>query len=141
VHRVIAILLLCTISAPALAEPGATDALNAFRAKERRAPVTVSPTLEKAARRHADDMAANGFFSHSGSDGSSVGDRVRAQGYGYCLVAENIAKGQKSLARVMESWANSRGHRKNMLHRDVTEFALVRGRGDIWVMVLARPGC
>jgi uncharacterized protein YkwD len=79
------------------------------------------------------------YFDHTGSDGSTIGDRLNAQGY--CFAAENIAKGQSSLDEVMESWANSSGHRKNMVHKKVTEFALARADGNIWVMVLGRPGC
>ncbi len=69
------------------------------------------------------------------------GQLYTAQGYGFCFAAENIAKGQTSLKEVMQSWANSSGHRKNMAHRKVTEFALARANGNIWVMVLGTPGC
>ena len=123
------------------ADPAATAALNAFRSEQGRSPVALSRPLQRAAEAHAQDMARRGFFSHSGSSGSSVGDRVRAQGYGFCFVAENIAKGQKSLAQVMQSWAGSQGHRRNMADRRATEFALARAKGNVWVMVLAAPGC
>lgn len=119
----------------------ATAGLNGFRAQHGLAPLRYSTALEQAARTHARDMRRNGFFAHRGSDGSGVDDRLDAVGYGWCRAAENIAKGQPSLPMVMASWRESRGHRKNMLHRDVTEFALVRETGNIWVMVLARPGC
>ena len=39
-------------------------------------------------------MVANGFFSHTGANGSSVGDRLNAVAYGWASVAENIAAGQ-----------------------------------------------
>lgn len=119
----------------------ATAGLNALRAQHGLAPLSYSRKLEKAARRHARDMARGGFFSHQGSDGSRIGDRVRAARYRWCAAAENIAKGQPSLTKVLTSWAQSPGHRRNMLHPEVTEFALVREEGNIWVMVLARPGC
>lgn len=35
----------------------------------------------------------------------------------------------------------SPGHRRNILDGEVTEFGLVRGPGDLWVMVLGRAGC
>ncbi|KPD12252.1 CAP domain-containing protein [Phaeobacter sp. 11ANDIMAR09] len=115
--------------------------LNGLRAQHGLPPLGWSPRLEKAAWAHAKDMLRRGFFSHQGSNGSRVGDRVRKQGYSWCVVSENIAKGQPSLPTVMNSWRQSPGHRKNMLHREVREFALVRAQGNIWVMVLARPGC
>lgn len=118
-----------------------TRALNAYRAENARAPLAYSMTLQSAAEAHAQDMAARGFFDHRGSDGSDVGARVSRQGYGWCFVAENIAKGQPSLADVMQAWAGSQGHRRNMLSRQAQEFALVEVPGRIWVMVLAAPGC
>jgi uncharacterized protein YkwD len=127
-------------TAPA-ADPTKTAVLNQFRAENARAALAYSDRLEEAAARHASDMASARFFSHDGSDGSTVGDRVRATGYGWCVVAENIAQGQPDLTEVMEAWAASPGHRRNMLSREVTDFALVEGPGYIWVMVLARPGC
>jgi len=115
--------------------------LNELRAQHGLAPLGWSDKLEKAARRHARDMHRRVFFSHQGSNGSRIGDRVRKLGYRWCAVAENIAKGQPSLPSVMRSWRGSPGHRKNLLHGQVSEFALVRAEGNIWVMVLARPGC
>lgn len=47
--------------------------------------------LFAAAAGHAKDMVARSFFSHTGSSGSSVADRVSAAGYAWSTVAENIA--------------------------------------------------
>ena len=137
------VLALLLLAAPAAADPvpGASDAVNAYRAAAGLAPAAPSEHLTVAAEMHARDMAQNGFFSHKGSNGSSSGDRARATGYRYCVVAENIAKGQRSLAEVMQGWANSPGHRANLLHPRITEFGLVRQTGDIWVLVLGTPGC
>ena len=133
------------ISTPVLAADVNRDdavlGVNALRAQNGLAPLVYSRRLEKAARRHARDMVLHGFFSHQGSDGSRIGERLRRVGYGWCAAAENIAKGQPSLPLVMQAWRQSPGHRRNLLHRGVSEFALVREEGNIWVMVLARPGC
>ena len=119
----------------------AMNRINVARAKKGRGPLRVSDKLTQAAARHARDMAEKRYFSHTGSDGSEVGDRVNGEGYGYCLVAENIAKGQGNLIDAMRGWMNSRGHRRNILQKRATEFGLVRGADNIWVMVLGRPGC
>jgi uncharacterized protein YkwD len=115
--------------------------LNGLRAEQGLGPVTAEPRLEEAAKAHALDMARNGFFSHEGSNGSDSMARVRAQGYDACAVAENIARGQKTLTEVLGDWAKSPGHRANMLNDKVTDYGLVRGPGDIWVLVLGRDGC
>lgn len=125
----------------AASDPAATQALNTYRAENGRAPLAYSSVLQTAAEAHAQDMAARVFFDHRGSDGTDVGMRVAQQGYGWCFVAENIAKGQASLGEVMQAWAASQGHRRNMLARQAQEFALVEAPGRIWVMVLAAPGC
>lgn len=147
IMRPVACLSICLLLwvAPVFAAGPDRDAaaagLNALRAQHGLAPLSYSRKLEKAARRHAKDMLRGGIFSHQGSDGSRIGDRVRDTGYRWCAAAENIAKGQPNLATVMASWTESHGHRRNMLHQKVSEFALVREEGNIWVMVLARPGC
>ncbi len=115
--------------------------LNGIRAEQGLGPLAPSARLEEAAMAHALDMAQNGFFDHEGSDGSDVGARLDRTGYGWCAVAENIAKGPDTPVEAMGLWVQSPPHRRNMLHADVTEYGLVRAPGNIWVLVLARDGC
>lgn len=138
--------LLATPMTPAQAQ--ATDFgqaslgwVNAERARNGRGAVALSPKLTRAAAAHAGDMAKNGYFSHTGANGSSIGDRVRRQKYRFCFVTENIAKGQDTLDEVLRDWMASPEHRRNMLHESAVEFGLVRGPGQLWVMVLGRSGC
>lgn len=126
---------------PVLAAADIGPILNELRAQKGLVPLSASAKLTTAARKHAQDMARRGFFSHEGSNGSSVGDRVRRQGGGFCFVAENIAKGQGSLQEVVADWMASAGHRKNMLNRKAAEYGLARASGNIWVLVLGRSGC
>lgn len=69
-----------------------------------------SPKLQQAAQKHADDMAANKFFSHTGSDGSDVNARNLAVGYQGTAVAENLAGGAGSPQAIVQAWMNSQGH-------------------------------
>lgn len=127
---------------PALAPSSdVADLLNVRRAENGLPPLSPSAKLSVAAQVHVQDMAKNGFFSHTGSDNSSVGDRVRAQGYNFCFVAENIAQGQKTAAETMQSWMDSPGHRQNNLSPKATEYGAARGAGDYWVLVFGRSGC
>lgn len=121
-------------------ETGIGAALNQVRATKGLAAVQPDRALQAAAERHGQDMAASGFFSHSGSDGSGVSERVKTQGYGFCFVAENLAKGSLSASDVIALWQSSKGHRQNMLDRRATEFGAARV-GVLWVLVLGRPGC
>ena len=132
--------------AAAIAEPvGGLSAslapeVNAFRAANGQAPLSADGRLARAAQSHANDMQAKNYFSHTGQDGSSVGDRVKRQGYGFCFVAENIANGQKGALRALAGWQNSEGHRKNLLSRNATQFGMAQA-GEYWVLVLGKPGC
>lgn len=50
--------------------------------------------LRSAAFGHAEDMAVNDFFDHTGSGNTTVGTRATAAGYQWTTVGENIAAGQ-----------------------------------------------
>ena len=100
------------------------------------------PMLTRTAQAHADDMMRNGYFSHTGQNGSKVRDRSRAQGYAGCFWAENIAYGNLSEAVVFQRWMESRGHRRNMMHRMAAHYGLARagsGQNTFWVLVFGAP--
>ncbi|MFZ7093158.1 CAP domain-containing protein [Primorskyibacter sp. 2E233] len=139
-YKLIAFLICLTLPIGASAQQ-ATQMLNGLRAEQGLGPVKPSSKLEQAAMAHARDMARKGFFAHVGSDGSRPMQRAKRKGYRPCMIAENIAKGQRSLTEVMGGWAKSSGHRKNMLLPQIKEYGLVRYEGDIWVMVLGSTSC
>ena len=80
------------------------------------APLQQDDRLMRAAQRHADDMARNDFTSHTGSDGSSGGDRLTREGYRWSRWGENIAWGYTSPEAVVQAWMDSAGHRANILN-------------------------
>ena len=53
---------------------------------------------------HSADQAANGFYDHTGSDGSDIGDRVRRAGYEFSSCAENIHNIPHGVPEVFEGW-------------------------------------
>lgn len=112
--------------------------ITAERAQAGTSTVIQHPALQAAAQFHADDLARRGGLSHTGSDGSSVTDRVRAAGYQACFVAENIARGQPDVTSVIAAWVNSPGHYRNLVNPAAQHFGFSRS-GDAWVLVLARP--
>jgi len=97
--------------------------------------------LDQAAQVHANDMLANGFLGHTGSDNSSVGDRATAAGYNWTAIGENVAQGQQNENAALVAWQNSAGHRANNENPIFEDFGLARaGSGaDIrWALVLGR---
>lgn len=57
------------------------DLINQYRVDNGFTVLQHDSHLQAASNRHADDMAANGFFSHNGSDGSTYQDRALDAGY------------------------------------------------------------
>lgn len=102
--------------------------------------------LTQAATAHSQDMAANNFFSHTGSGGSTLAGRVDAAGYAWGSLGENIAAGQGSVQQVVDGWIASPGHCANLLNPGFTEVGLACVRGTAgntyptyWTMDLGRP--
>ncbi|MER7489805.1 CAP domain-containing protein [Streptomyces sp. NPDC126497] len=92
------------------------ELVNAERAKVGCSPVRANATLAAAAQKHSEDMAASGTMSHTGSDGSSPGDRITRAGYGWSTYGENVAYGYSTPGQVMNGWMTSPGHKANILN-------------------------
>jgi uncharacterized protein YkwD len=88
---------------------------NAERARAKLHSLEVNPRLQKAAERHARDMAAHRKMSHIGSDDSKPLDRVKDAGYDYRRTGENIAFGRFTPDQLMEGWMESATHKRNIL--------------------------
>ena len=97
---------------------------NEERKKANLDPLKLNSKLSSAADSHSDSMAKDDFFSHTGKNGSSVGDRVRDTGYNYLRVGENIAAGYSTASAVVSGWMNSSGHRANILNPNYTEIGI-----------------
>ncbi|ETI34614.1 hypothetical protein L914_18147 [Phytophthora nicotianae] len=90
-------------------------AVNKERAAVGLPSLCMNTKLQSAAQKHSNDMAANNFMSHTGSNGSSMSQRITASGFKWTAIAENVAAGQKDVTAVMKAWMNSAGHKKNIL--------------------------
>ncbi|RKE17678.1 RNA polymerase sigma factor (sigma-70 family) [Streptomyces sp. TLI_171] len=110
------------------------DLVNSQRSQAGCGPVRANAQLATAAQRHSDDMAARGFFDHTNPDGAGPQQRIDAAGYKWSGWGENIARGQKDAAAVMDSWMNSPGHRANILNCKFTELGVGvhLGSGGPW---------
>jgi uncharacterized protein YkwD len=127
-------------SSAAASAPAPTDGFgttfNAQRASAGLPLATVDARLMAAAQGHADDMVAQNYFSHTGADGRSSADRVRAAGYSSCRPSENIAFGQTSEAEVFQTWVNSPPHLANIMMQGPVQYGLGRA-GTKWVLIVA----
>ena len=103
--------------------------------------LTLSPELSRVAQAKAEDMARNGYFSHTSPTYGSAFDMLKAAGYSYRTAGENIAKGQKNADAVMKGWMNSSGHRANILGTGYTKigvgYAVSSSGTPYWVQIFA----
>lgn len=94
------------------------------------APLTWNSDLLKAAQGHSSDMAKNNYFSHNRPDGSTPAQRVRATGYRYTAVGENIAAGQPTVEKVVTKWIDSPGHCQNLMNPRFRNIGVACARND-----------
>ena len=89
-------------------------------------PLTMDNALRCAARLHSQDMGDNNWFSHTGSDGSSLTSRVEAQGYvAWTSLGENIAAGVATGRDAVELWlASTEGHCSNIMSSGYAEIGV-----------------
>jgi uncharacterized protein YkwD len=91
--------------------------VNVERGKAGCGGVTLNVKLQTAIRLHVAELGRHGnlYISHVSDDGRTFVDRAKAQGYDD-PGGENVARGQRNAAEVMNSWMNSAGHRANILN-------------------------
>ena len=112
-------------SSPALQDANAVE-LRAFeqtnvaRAKNGLPTLVWDPELCRLARKHSEQMASLGYFSHETPDGLQLKERAHASGIlHFRVIGENIAynKGYEDPGGfAVERWLTSSGHRANMLY-------------------------
>lgn len=110
------------VAAPASPEQETLGLLNAQRAAAGLRPLRLDPTLSLAARGHAADMVANGYFAHDSPSGDGLVDRVRGAGWltgrPRWQLGETLAWGVGPLASpaaIVDAWMNSPPHRHVIL--------------------------
>lgn len=100
-------------------ERRAFEQTNVARAKNGLRTLVWDPELCRMARRHSEQMATLGYFSHETPDGLQLKERARANGIlHFRVIGENIAynKGYDDPGGfAVERWLTSSGHRANML--------------------------
>ena len=134
----------CSYSSSSSYQTEIANLINGARAEAGLAPLAVSPLLTAAAQGHSIDMACHGLISHSGSDGSSPGQRVAAAGYAASRSAE-IIYGSGYPQTAFNWWMNDQIHRDEILRFTVTEmgigYAYVPGTaaGGYYTVVFAAP--
>lgn len=105
-------------------EQQVVELTNQERAKYGLSALQVDVELSKVAREKSRDMAANNYFAHNSPSYGSPFDMMKSFGISYRTAGENIAKGQRTPAEVVNAWMNSEGHRANILNANYTHIGV-----------------
>jgi uncharacterized protein YkwD len=111
----------------------AREAVSALRAQRPVGRLAPSPGLTRAARDHVDDQGRSGSTGHTGSDGSSVTDRVARYGAWEVSISENIdyspvVHGGEIIENLLiDDGVSDRGHRRNIFEPSSTVVGIACG--------------
>lgn len=97
---------------------------NDIRIENGLSPFKANRELNYAADKYAELMSAKNYFSHTGPDGSTPWERMKAVGFQAQTMGENIAFGQQTPEAVVKAWMDSPGHRANILNPRYTQLGV-----------------
>ena len=104
---------------------------NIERAKEGLDSLSMNGTLQDICDIREKELVTT--FSHDRPDGSDCYSAIPST-YTWSNVGENIARGQRNPAEVVESWMNSPGHRANILNPEFRYMGVgYNSNGNNWV--------
>ncbi|MBD2354027.1 CAP domain-containing protein [Tolypothrix sp. FACHB-123] len=92
--------------------------INQVRQKNGLQPLQNNEKLAQVARKYSRQMIEENFFSHTGIDGSTLSQRVRAGNISYWIIGENLFRSKnisQPVSPAVEGWLESPGHRANIL--------------------------
>ena len=125
----------------------ALNAVNAYREKNDLPAYKSNTQLARAAQAHANDMACNSLFGHTGSNKSTPQKRVAASGYMASSMSENVYGSFPPLTgqEVVTWWINDKTdlrHNLNLLSSNYTEIGVgysFFNNFGYYVLVFAKP--
>jgi uncharacterized protein YkwD len=123
------------------------NAINTYRSQNGLPSYSVNSLLARAAQAHANDIACNNLFVHTGSDNSTPQTRIAATGYVASSLSENVYGSYPPLngQGVVSWWATDKtdlNHNKNLLSSTFTEIGVGYAFFDnfgYYVLVFAAP--
>lgn len=112
--------------------------LNGYRAACGKSELKLDSVLTDVAMQRAQEITEK--FGHTRPDGTKLKNLVNTKKSGVKRLAENIAMGQSTPQEVMNAWAQSEGHNKNMLGESYKNVGIGISRKDdqyYWVLVFS----
>jgi uncharacterized protein YkwD len=122
-------------------ETAALNALNAARAQSGKSALSCDSKALAAARTHSADMCANNFSSHTGSNGSTLSNRLHAAGASFSAASQSIAKGFSSGTSMINALMGSSSNSQILLDSRWKRAAIgfqSCGGGNRWTAVVLK---
>lgn len=104
---------------------------NKEREKYGLAPLNTNSLLEEAARRKAEDMFANDYWSHRSPTGKTPWDFFKEVGYNYVYAGENLARDFADSSAVVAAWMASPSHKENIVGKNYQEIGVAVVDGEL----------
>lgn len=98
--------------------------VNVERSKRGLSELSFNTELSNVATLKSQDMINKNYFDHTSPTYGSPFDMMKQFNISYRTAGENIAKGQRTPAEVVNSWMNSPGHRANILNANFTDIGI-----------------
>jgi uncharacterized protein YkwD len=122
------------------------DAINSARADNGLSPLAPAPCLYTSSERHAVDMAVNLLtVTHTGSDGTSAGDRITAAGYAWSTYGEAVGgSSDYGVQMILNAFMASPPHRALLLSGTLRDVGIGYERSPLngwsyWTIDLGLP--
>ncbi len=110
--------------------------VNEIRVQKGLKTLETDTALSRVARIKSQDMKDNNYFSHTSPTYGSPFNMMKQFGISYRTAGENIARGQRTPAQVVEGWMNSEGHRANILNSSYTHIGVgYVAEGNYWTQM------
>lgn len=125
---------------PIVTDEGVAAVNECIRAMERQKPckpLVPAFGLSRAATDHVEDCGPAGTVSHTGADGSTMGERMERHGEWLECAGENIAYGDGDpvfivIQLLVDDGVESRGHRENIFNDAFGCIGVAIGPHDTW---------
>jgi len=106
------------------------DLTNQDRVENNYQPLEANDKLTLAAQLKANDMAQEGYFSHTSPEGLTPWYWIGLSGYQFIYAGENLAVDFSMSEDVNTAWLNSAGHAANILSPNFTEIGIATAEGE-----------
>lgn len=123
----------------------ALSMINQYRMRSGVGPLALDPELGRIARAYAREMADADRMTHSLTEQSKLGNRLKANGYAFEAAGENIAAGYRTLAEAFSGWRESPAHDRGMKDADMTRMGIGTAYNPsskykvFWCLIFSRP--